>query len=135
LVAASGYGTVNNQWYDLDAFIKADPYLSQHRGEYAKRNGAHTQWENQFDVRFTQEFGGIVKGTKNKLQLTFDIYNVGNMINKNWGKSYYVSNQASSIITYNSSSNGFNFKTPANGTGWLQSASTWSGQMGVRYLF
>ncbi len=135
MVAATGYGSVTNQWYDLDAFINADPYLSKHRGEYAKRNGAHTQWENQFDLRFTQEFGGIVKGTKNKLQLTFDIYNVGNMINKNWGKSYYVSNQASSIITYNSSASGFNFKTPANGTGYLQSGSTWSGQMGVRYLF
>lgn len=135
LVAGSGFATPNNQWYALDEFIKNDPYLSKHRGEYAKRNGANTPWENQFDLRITQEFGGIVKGTQNKIQLTFDIYNVGNMINKNWGKSYYVSNQANTIITYSSSAAGFQFKAPTNGTGWLQSASTWSGQFGVRYLF
>jgi outer membrane receptor protein involved in Fe transport len=128
--------TAANQWYDLDQFIKNDPYLSKHRGEYAKRNGAMTPWENQFDLRITQDFGGIVKGTKNKLQLTFDIYNVGNMINKNWGKSYFVSNQANTLISYTSSSGGsFSFKAPTNGTGYLQSTSTWSGQFGVRYLF
>lgn len=127
--------TPTNQWYALDEFIKNDPYLSKHRGEYAKRNGAMTPWENQFDLRVTQDFGGIVKGTKNKLQLTFDIYNVGNMINKKWGKSYYVSNQANTLITYSSSAGGFSFKAPTNGTGYLQSALTWSGQFGVRYLF
>ena len=128
--------TAANQWYDLDQFIKNDPYLSKHRGEYAKRNGAMTPWENQFDLRITQDFGGIVKGTKNKLQLTFDIYNVGNMINKNWGKSYFVSNQANTLISYSSSSGGsFSFKAPTNGTGYIQSALTWSGQFGVRYLF
>lgn len=128
--------TPANQWYALDEFIKNDPYLSKHRGEYAKRNGAETPWENQFDLRITQDFGGIVKGTKNKLQLTFDIFNVGNMINKNWGKSYFVSNQANTLVTYSSSGGGgFSFRAPTNGTGYLQSALTWSGQFGVRYLF
>ena len=132
---ASIPATPANQWYALDEFIKNDPYLSKHRGEYAKRNGAITPWENQFDLRVTQDFGGIVKGTKNKLQLTFDIYNVGNMINKKWGKSYYVSNQANTLITYSSGAGGFSFKAPTNGAGYLQSALTWSGQFGVRYIF
>jgi outer membrane receptor protein involved in Fe transport len=135
---SSGTATPAQQWTALDAFIANDPYLSKHRGEYATRNGAQTPWENQFDFRITQEFSGIVKGTNNKLQLTFDIFNVGNFLNKNWGKSYYVSNQANSLITYNktySSDIGFNFRAPANGTGYLQSTSTWTGQFGVRYIF
>ena len=128
--------TPANPWYDLDQFIKNDPYLSKHRGEYAKRNGAMMPWENQFDLRITQDFGGIVNGTKNRLQLTFDVFNVGNMINKKWGKSYFVSNQANQLIAYNSGSGGsFSFKAPANGTGYVQSTSTWSGQFGVRYIF
>jgi outer membrane receptor for ferrienterochelin and colicin len=130
--------TPTQQWAALDAFIANDPYLSKHRGEYAKRNGAQMPWENQFDFRITQEFGGIVKGTNNKLQLTFDIFNVGNFLNKNWGKSYTLSNQANSLITYNPTSPsdiGFNFRAPANGLGYTQSRSTWSGQFGVRYIF
>jgi hypothetical protein len=72
------------------------------------------------------------------LQLTFDIFNVGNFLNKNWGKSYTLSNQANSLITYNktyASDIGFNFRAPANGLGYTQSRSTWSGQFGVRYIF
>jgi hypothetical protein len=137
LTSSSSFpATPANQWYDLDQFIKNDPYLSKHRGEYAKRNGAMMPWENQFDLRITQDFGGIVNGTKNRLQLTFDVFNVGNMINKKWGKSYFVSNQANQLIAYNSGSGGsFSFKAPANGTGYVQSTSTWSGQFGVRYIF
>ncbi len=137
LVAGTGYPTPTNQWYALDAFIKADPYLNSRRGQYAERNGAETPWENQFDLRITQDFGGIVKGTKNKIQLTFDIINVGNLLNKEWGRQYFVTNQALTLINYSSSAGGYQFRTPSSGKGYQTSGfgSSWSGQFGVRYLF
>ncbi len=137
-LVASGSTTAAAQWTALDAFIKADPYLSTRRGKYAERNGAETPWEHQFDVRITQDFGAIVKGSKNKIQLTFDIFNVGNLLNKDWGRQYFVSNQALTLITYSTSNGGgYTFKAPSTGKGYQTSGfgSAWSGQFGVRYLF
>ncbi len=130
--------TADQQWAAFNAFIESDPYLSTKRGQYTERNGAETPWENQFDVRITQDIGGLVKGTKNRLQLTFDIINVGNLLNKEWGRQYTVSNQANTLVTYTTSSGGgFQFRPPANGLGYGVSGfgSAWSGQFGVRYLF
>ena len=139
-IIAPNSATPAQQWAALDAFIKADPYLSTKRGQYVDRNGAETPWEHQFDVRLTQDFGAIVKGTKNKIQLTFDVFNVGNLLNKEWGRQYFVSNQAATLVTFNttnSADRGFNFTTPSSGKGHVVSVagSSWSGQFGVRYLF
>jgi hypothetical protein len=66
------------------AYIAQDPYLSKHQGEYAERNGATLPWRNQIDVRFAQDI--FVAGTtRNTLQFTLDIFNFGNLINRNWG--------------------------------------------------
>ncbi|WP_052016937.1 TonB-dependent receptor, partial [Arcticibacter svalbardensis] len=99
--------TPAQQWANLDKFISDDPYLSKLRGQYTKRNGATTPWEHHFDLRITQDIGGIVMGKKNALQLTFDIFNVGNLLNKDWGRSYFNSNQAVSLIA--TSGTGFNY--------------------------
>jgi hypothetical protein len=66
------------------AYIAQDPYLSKHQGQYAERNGASLPWRNQIDVRFAQDI--FVAGTtRNTLQFTLDIFNFGNLINRNWG--------------------------------------------------
>lgn len=137
-LVASGAVSPAQQWLDLDNFIENDPYLSTRRQQYAERNGAVTPWEHQFDVRVTQDFGAMVKGTKNRIQLTFDVFNVGNLLNKDWGRQYFVTNQALSLISYSSNSGGgYTFKAPSNGKGYQTSGfgSSWSGQFGVRYLF
>jgi hypothetical protein len=76
--------TAQQIWADLDKFISNDPYLSSHRGEYTKRNGARTPWNHRTDVR-------IIQSVKN-VDITFDITNFGNLLNKNWGKYYFVPN-------------------------------------------
>ncbi|WP_282267776.1 TonB-dependent receptor [Stenotrophomonas sp. PS02298] len=65
------------------AFIDANPYLSSHRGQIAKRNGARYPWVNQFDVSLQQELPGFFKEHKSIIRL--DIFNVLNMLNKDWG--------------------------------------------------
>jgi hypothetical protein len=133
--------TVDQQWAALNAFIESDPYLRKMRGKYTERNGAEAPFQHQFDLRITQDLGGVIKGTKNKIQLTFDVFNVGNLINKDWGRQYFVTNQALQLISYTSNSNpanaGFTFRAPANGKGYQTSpfGSAWSGQFGIRYLF
>jgi hypothetical protein len=66
------------------AYIAQDSYLSKHQGEYAQRNGATLPWRNQIDVRFAQDIF-VAGATRNTLQFTVDIFNFGNLINRNWG--------------------------------------------------
>ncbi len=65
-------------------FVNSDEYLSQHRGQVAERNGATAPWVNQFDVRISQELPGFLDGHKSEIWL--DILNIGNMLNKDWGR-------------------------------------------------
>lgn len=120
-------------------YINNDKYLSSRKGKYTDRNGSSTPWENIVDMRLSQDFTVDVNGSAHNLQLTFDIFNLTNLINKFWGRQYFVSNQAYTILsTVNRTSGqfagkGYNF-TPGNP--WtLGFASRWQGQIGIRYSF
>jgi outer membrane receptor protein involved in Fe transport len=67
------------------AYVAQDKYLSKHKGEYAERNGAFYPWLHRFDIKFLQDFTVMVKEKKNTLQISWDILNVGNLINSKWG--------------------------------------------------
>lgn len=87
-----------------DAFfqlIESDKYLKSRKGMYAERNGALAPWRHQFDFRFAQEiYQGKVGDSKNSLQLFFDIFNVGNLINAKWG-IYTINNNAPLAVASN----------------------------------
>jgi hypothetical protein len=68
----------------LNAYIDQDDYLSSRRGQVAERNGAKRPWVNSFDLRLTQDIN-ITKDAKNRLQLSLDFLNVGNLLNSAWG--------------------------------------------------
>ena len=68
----------------LDAYIDQDDYLSANRGSVAERNGAVRPWVHRFDFRILQDIN-LTSDSKNKLQLSIDILNVGNMLNSEWG--------------------------------------------------
>ncbi|MFN8211232.1 MAG: TonB-dependent receptor [Bacteroidales bacterium] len=134
-----------------DAFFKyidQDKYLSSRKGMYAERNGAMLPWVNKFDLKLQQDFYVWVKGKKNTLQFTLDILNVGNLINKAWGNVQQYNQNTILVMTNNSSvkANGVVVPTfrlnPYNNTMISQTfqktigyASTYSMQVGVRYIF
>jgi len=136
--------TAAEQWSELDAFIKKDKYLNTHRGEYAERNGARLPFQNQFDLKLLQDIKINTGGNTNKLQLSFDILNIGNMINKKWGRSYFLTNQQFSVINYTGLVTGtstpkftFNPSGLTNGKPYSLSdiGSRWRAQIGLRYIF
>lgn len=126
--------TPAQQWESLNAFIENDDYLRSRKGQYAERNGARTPWEHQFDLRIAQDLGIVVRGTRNVLQLTFDIFNVGNLINEDWGRAYSVTNNAVELITVSGTGFTFNRSNPA-GYDISDLGSRWQGQFGLRYIF
>ncbi|AYA37208.1 TonB-dependent receptor [Hymenobacter oligotrophus] len=77
--------TADQQWADLDAYINQDKYLSTRRGQYAERNGAVRPWQNRLDFRLLQDVFTNLGDNKNTLQLSVDVFNIGNMINSDWG--------------------------------------------------
>ena len=126
--------TAAEQWTNLDAFIKNNEYLNANRGKYAERNGSTTPWENHFDLRLVQDIGIKVGQRNNVLQVTFDIFNFTNLLNKDWGRSYVVTNDALGLL--NPSTTGYTF-TSSNKDAWNVSdlSSRWQAQVGLRYTF
>ncbi|MES2649445.1 MAG: TonB-dependent receptor [Bacteroidota bacterium] len=124
----------------FNQFINNDEYLSSRRGQYVERNKNHTPWENVVDARLTQDFMIRTGKIKHALQFTFDVFNLTNLLNNDWGKQYVVGNQASSILstvnrtTGNFIGKGYNF-TPNTVPYNLTFGSRWQGQFGIRYLF
>lgn len=136
--------TIDEIWNQLDTYIKQDDYLSKHRGEYAARNGAVTPWSTQLDLRFMQDFFIDVKGKKNTLQITFDIFNFGNMLNKNWGVQQTARrNQLLTFVGQETATGRPVFAYPLDGgqplvetfRNSLTLGSVWQAQFGVRYIF
>ena len=66
-------------------YIEQDGYLRKRKGKYAERNGALFPWRNQFDLRLSHNLAVNIQNKTNTLQLTCDILNLGNLLNRNWG--------------------------------------------------
>lgn len=134
--------TAAQQAAAFQAYIGKDKYLSKVRGSYSERNGSSTPWEHIIDARLTQDFIVTAGGKKHTLQLTFDVFNLTNLINKDWGRNYSVTNQAYSILSTVSNrtsgpaaGQGVGYNFTARDPWTLNFGSRWQGQFGVRYTF
>lgn len=117
-------------------FIDGDSYLSSKRGKYVERNGRSTPWENVVDARLTQDFYVKFEGKQHDLQLTLDVFNLTNLINKDWGRQYSVANQAYSLLTVvTSPAKGYNYNIAQPIPWGVNFGSRWQGQIGLRYTF
>lgn len=138
--------TAAQQWADLDAYISQDKYLSERRGQYAERNGGVQPWRGQLDFRLLQDFFVKTGSKRNTLQVSLDIFNVGNMLNSDWGV-YKVPNRSTLLTFRGYDANKvpqFTYpylnatdKTPLTETfrNDLGLLSRWQMQLGVRYIF
>ncbi|MDW7693215.1 TonB-dependent receptor [Flammeovirgaceae bacterium SG7u.111] len=136
--------TAEEQWAALDAYISADDYLSSRRGQYAERNQNRTPFEHIFDVRVLQDFYITTNGSKkHTLQLSLDVFNFGNFLNKDWGRRYFVDSDNYQLITFQGYVPGTRnpqYTFSEDGTPWdiietgINSAR-WSAQLGARYSF
>jgi hypothetical protein len=141
-ITGSNPVTVDAQWKALNDYIMGDDYLRKHRGEYAERNAARLPFSHQFDVRILQDVAVNIGSTRNKLQVSFDILNFGNLLNKHWGESLYLSNQQYSLINYRAvtgTTPSFTYAPSGltNGQAYSVSdfSSRWRMQIGLRYVF
>ena len=66
-------------------FVDQDSYLKNHKGEYAEAYSAHAPFVHRFDFRWAHDFNVKVGKSMNKLQLSVDFMNIGNLFNSKWG--------------------------------------------------
>lgn len=136
--------TAEMQQQILDAYIDQDEYLSSIRGQVSERNGGVAPWVHRFDLRILQDIN-FTKTDRNKIQLTMDFLNIGNMFNSNWGVPQVV--QQRNLLNYRGVSNGApqyrlnavsgtsEFPTETFRTTTSVLGNTWRLQMGIKYIF
>lgn len=87
--------TPEQSWQNLNAFIESVDCLRNARGTVIERNACRTPWTNRFDVRFAQSLPTF---SGQSAQLTLDILNFGNLLNRHWGLNEFVLNQADQAL-------------------------------------
>ena len=142
IVDGTGNVTVSagQQWEALNAFIENDPYLRNRRGQIAERNGPRTPWNHELDMKL--EYGVKLKNGHG-ISLSFDLLNVLNFINKDWGRLAFVPNVVNSsfsLLNFRGIDNGtpqFQFNIPEGTDPYVTDLfnSRWRGQLGIKYSF
>ncbi len=143
--------TVNNVTYTpqqqaafFEEYISNDPYLNSRRGQYTERNGGLRPMLHRFDLAVSRDFFITVGGKRNSLQFRVDVFNIGNLINSNWGVGRrIVTNipltsrgvEADGTPRYRVASQLLN-PTTRKTTDWSATINdVWNLQLGIRYTF
>jgi hypothetical protein len=155
---ASGATPAFTAQQQSDAFFKyiaQDTYLNKHQGQVADRNGAKFPFYHRLDMKFTQDIFTKIGGRRNTLQFTADLTNALNFFNKNWGirKITVLPLNGSNVVgplkfvNYTNGQPNYQLATyvPAGSTVGIlvdktyinntSGSSTWSLQLGLRYIF
>jgi len=149
-VNASDTRSVTVIWGQLNSYINQDPYLSKRRGQYAERNGLLLPFYKRLDVNLSQDFMVKVKDKVNTLRFSMDIFNFGNLLNKNWGIQR-ITNRTALLNFKRVETSGVNAGKPVFSFPYLDAAnqipltstfqnstgqdSRWQIQIGLRYIF
>ncbi len=135
------------QKQSLNEFIESDRYLRKHRGQFAERNGARLPFTHTIDLRIQQDLKIKLKKKETRLSLIYDIFNFTQMLNKNWGRTYFLSNDQYALISFVGFENNTTLKpqyqfTPFSGKPWTVQNSTapgnsarWISQLGIKIYF
>ena len=132
--ATSGY-TAEEQKTNFKSWLANEDYLKNHRGEYCQRNGANEKFEHHFDLHLSHTISFVTSKRTYGLEFSLDIVNIGNMLNKKWGRTY-ESGGTYTPVTYKGEGN-FQFLHDADYTmhSYSDYYSRWRGQAGIRFTF
>ncbi len=120
----------------LDAFITGEPCLAKARGRILPRNACRNAWHNLLNARMTK----TVRIDGQTLELGADIFNLLNLINRQWGQYRFTTLDPSVPMLKLAGYDAVNGRgvyqlelPPRNQI--LDSASRWQLQLGARYVF
>lgn len=144
---ATGFASQDAAWAAMDQFISQDPYLKNHRGEYAERNGALAPFANQLDLSLSHDIKVFQNnGRFHTLRFSFNVSNFLNLLNKDWGvqRTTVLGSQQYQFLTVTqkpSAKNNYTLKykmrTSLDETFQdnIGTDSRWQMQFGIKYIF
>lgn len=80
-VLFTGGAAMENAFFE---WLAQHPELARHAGRVVPANSNRSSWVNNFDLRISQQLPAFFEG--HKAELSFDLMNVGNLLNKKWGQ-------------------------------------------------
>ncbi|CAL1521443.1 carboxypeptidase regulatory-like domain-containing protein [Chitinophaga sp. MM2321] len=139
----AGGATAAQQGADFMNYVSSNKYLNGRKGNFTERNGGRTPWNTQADFRFSQDFNVKSGNRVHTITLTYDIVNLTNLLNKEWGIQYFSPNTFNSTASVGLNPTGkvvnnyptYTFANP--GTPYSKDffASRHQMQLGLRYSF
>ncbi|MBQ3249032.1 MAG: TonB-dependent receptor [Alistipes sp.] len=120
-------------------YIKADKYLSAHRGKFAERNSHSLPFVHRLDLHVAQSFY-FSKQSSRRIELSLDVINLSNLISRSWGLVHRTSNWALSPVTITELKEvdgGYRPVYKFNGAEYTTNdiASRWHMQLGLKIVF
>ena len=131
----------------FEEHIQKDKYLSRNRGRHAERNGARLPFVHLFNMKAQQDFNLKLGDNTYMLQLIYDMFNVANFLNEDWGKQYFANFDQVQILNFAGFQSGtltpqYRFTPVASGRPYSVSdgvntynSSRWSSQVTLRLSF
>ena len=127
-------------------YVHADKYLSKNQGKYAETYSVYSPWVHRVDFSYKHDFKVKAGNSMNTLQLSFDVKNVLNLFNSNWGVAKYMNPDLGDgrILKYEGVDNeGYaTFSTAAAYNGkvdiWEKTVGIgqcWYASVGIKYMF
>jgi hypothetical protein len=109
-------------------------YVKKSIGKVAERNGGVNGFYGQWDIRVAKRFITFTK--KQYIELSGDLFNVANLLNKNKGVINTLGNQSIySIASFNATNRVYNYSVGANTGVVTPSGNPYQFQLGLRYGF
>lgn len=81
----------------FDELIQKEPCLRENRGRILPRNACRGPWQNRFDLRITQN---VPTARMGRAQLEVNIFNVLNLLNKDWGLQQGPANNTVTLLDF-----------------------------------
>ena len=122
------------------SFVENDKYLRKHKGSYVDRYGALLPWVNRLDLRFLQDLAPVIGNKKHTFQISLDMQNFLSLLNSSWGNQYTYNYGTYSDQAIVGADKGKYTFLPSNADKPIYDKyyglrSTWSMQLGIRYIF
>ena len=108
-------------------------YIRKSFGKVAERNGGVNGFYGTLDLRLTKKFN-LYK--KHSLELSVDIFNVANLLNKDWGAGHTLGKQnIYSIKSFDQDTKQFVYNVNPNTGVSSLNGTPYQFQIGLRYAF
>ncbi len=119
---------------EFNDFIKADKYLSAHRGMYAERGGAIAPWRHTFNFKYERTYK-FKAGPS--ISAGIDVKNLANLFYRGWGNMQRLSSSDIVKLTGNGTEESpyqYTFTNPKWDV-YANALSTWSAALNLRFNF